>query len=55
MGKKNLKTSNCSLKSSNAFEKRNFNLPNNHLDNSIIMEDSQYDNPTPSFNNITED
>lgn len=53
MGNKNLKMSNCSLKSSNAFEKRNFILPSNRSDHSIIMEDSQYDNPTPSFNNVT--
>jgi len=37
-----MKTSNCSLKSSNAFEKRNFNLPSNRSDISGgNMEDSQ--------------
>ena len=37
MGKKDMKTSNSSLKSSNAFEKRHFNLPSNRSEHTVNL------------------
>jgi hypothetical protein len=47
--------SNRSLKGSNAFERRNFNFSSNRSEASVNLEDSQCDNPTPSFNQVMED
>ncbi len=43
------------MKNSNAFERRSYNLASNRSECSVNLEDSQCDNPTPSFNHITED